>query len=238
MVKSVQAAKDTAEKEAQLQSALKAVIDSGLNGKGWPKLSLRAAAKQYNVSYSTLTARWNGRKTCTESHAEQQKLTPPQEKVLTDWIKVLGKRGIPLSLEAVAERASHIVGEEVSVNWAQGFRTRHPDLKAKWTTSLESCRTECLNHPMMNHYYDELEAIMKEFDIPRENVYNMDEKGIQMGIGKHTMVLVDRDQRGSAYRIENGDRELVTVIETVCADGTVLHPNVIYKGKTRDLAWG
>ncbi|PBK92336.1 hypothetical protein ARMGADRAFT_856322, partial [Armillaria gallica] len=72
-------------------------------------LSLRAAAKQYNVSYSTLTARWNGWKTRTESHAEQQKLTRPQEKVLTDWIKVLGKRGIPLSLEMVAERASHIV---------------------------------------------------------------------------------------------------------------------------------
>ncbi|KAK0439268.1 uncharacterized protein EV420DRAFT_1241725, partial [Desarmillaria tabescens] len=60
---------------------------------------------------------------------------------------------------------------------------------------LESCHTECLNHPMMNHYYDKLETIMKEFDIPQENVYNMDEKGIQMGIGKRTMVLVDCDQR-------------------------------------------
>ncbi|KAK0439985.1 uncharacterized protein EV420DRAFT_1650657 [Desarmillaria tabescens] len=88
MVKSLQAAKEAAEKEAQLQIALKAVIDSGLDGKGWPKLSLQAAAKQYD------------------------------EKVLADWIKVLGKQGIPLSLEAVTEHASHIVGEEVSVNWA------------------------------------------------------------------------------------------------------------------------
>jgi len=45
-------------------------------------------------------------------------------------------------------------------------------------------------------------------------MYNMDEKGIQLGIGKRTLVLVDCDQK-TAQQVKNGSWELVTVIETV-----------------------
>jgi hypothetical protein len=55
----------------------------------------------------------------------------------------------------------------------------------------------------------------------------MDEKGIQLGIGKRVAALIDRDQ-ASVYQIEDGNHELVTIIETVCADGSALH---------RDLEW-
>jgi hypothetical protein len=68
-------------------------------------------------------------------------------------------------------------------------------------------------------------------------MYNMDEKGIQLGIGKRTMVLVDHDQK-SVQQVEDGNCELVTVIETVCSDGTALQPCVIFKVKRRDLEWG
>jgi hypothetical protein len=70
-----------------------------------------------------------------------------------------------------------------------------------------------------------------------QNIYNMDEKGIQMGVGKRSLVLVDRDQK-LVQQLEDGDRELVTVIEAVSADGFALLPSVIFKGKRRDLAWG
>ncbi|KAH7921046.1 CENP-B protein, partial [Leucogyrophana mollusca] len=64
----------------------------------------------------------------------------------------------------------------------------------------------------------------------------MDEKGIQLGIGKRTLVLVDRDQK-TVQHLENGDRELVTIIECVSADGDALRPSIIFKGKRRNLAW-
>lgn len=228
---------DAHESEARLLSALKAVVDSGFNKSGTPVLSLRTAAKQHHVSRSALTRRYNGKGSRAESHASQQKLSPSQEAVLTEWIKVLGRRGIPLTYQAIAEYAAKIVCEPVLVNWARSFKKRHPDLKARWSTGLESCCAQCLNRPLVNEYFDILEEVITEYNIPVENIYNMDEKGIQMGIGKRTMVLVDRDQKGAAYHIEDGNWELVTVIETVCADGTALHPSVIFKGKTRDLEW-
>lgn len=125
----------------------------------------------------------------------------------------------------------------MSVNWSRSFRRRHPDLKARWTTGLEACRAQCLNRGLIAEYYDILEELLATYKIEPHNIYNMDEKGIQLGIGGRTMVLVDRDQKGAVYHIEDGNRELVTIIETICADGSSLHPSVIFKGKTRDLEW-
>ncbi|KAJ7031848.1 DDE superfamily endonuclease-domain-containing protein [Mycena alexandri] len=206
-----------------LKEAVKAVTQSGLTNAGHPKFSLRAAAKHYDVPRSTLQARYNGRLT--------------GELVLKKWIGVMAKRGVPLTLTAVAEYASSILGEDVPVSWARAFRARHPGLKACWTTGLESCCARCLNRALVLEYFDILEELQLEYNFPPENIYNMDEKGIQMGVGVRQMVLVDRDQK-TVYHVEDGNRELVTVIETTCADGTTLPPSVIYKGKTRDLEWG
>ena len=68
-------------------------------------------------------------------------------------------------------------------------------------------------------------------------MYNMDEKGVQLGIGGHVHALVDRDQK-SVNQVEDGDRKLVTIIECVCADGTVIRPSAIFKGACQNLEWG
>lgn len=66
----------------------------------------------------------------------------------------------------------------------------------------------------------------------------MDKKSIQMRVGKRTMVFVDCDQKGAVYHIEEGNCELVTIIETVCADKTALHSSVIFKGASHNFEWG
>jgi len=223
--------------EAQLQVALQAVIASGLDSKGNPNLSLRSAAKQYGTTKSKLTARWNGRRTRAEAHESQQKISSAQEIVLKDWIKAMGIRGIPLTPAAVAEYASIIIDQPVSEAWTRKFRARHKDLKARWTTGLEACRAKALNRTQVSEFYDILRGLITEYGIKMRDIYNMDEKGIQLGVGKHTLVLVDRDQK-TVHQVEDGNRELVTVIECICADGSFLPPSVIYKGKRRDLEWG
>jgi hypothetical protein len=65
----------------------------------------------------------------------------------------------------------------------------------------------------------------------------MDEKGVQLGIGQRTKVLVDRGQK-DVQSVEDGNWELVTVIECVSADGTAICPSVVFQGKRRDLEWG
>ena len=40
------------------------------------------------------------------------------------------------------------------------------------------------NCPTVYKFFDILEELVKEFNIPIKNIYNMDEKGVQLGVGK------------------------------------------------------
>ena len=114
---------------------------------------------------------------------------------------------------------------------------RHPDLKIQWSRSQEKCHANNANPATIRRFYDIYEEVVKEFNIPKENIYNMDEKGIQLGIGKQVVSIIDRDQK-EVYNIEDGNRELVMVIETVCMDGSALAPLVIFKGVQINSEWG
>jgi hypothetical protein len=98
-----------------------------------------------------------------------------------------------------------------------------------------SCRA--LNRTTVEDYFKLLNEVIERYDIHYKNIYNMDEKGIQLGVGVKSRVLVDRDQK-NVQKIENGNRDLVTIMECMCADGTALHPSVVFQGARRDLKWG
>jgi hypothetical protein len=200
-------------------------------------LSLRQAAKDYDVPRSTLTSRFNGMPTRKEAHEREQKLQPAQEKVLVEWIKVMGQRGVPLTPQALIDYASDICDGPVGSSWGKHFMARHPELKVKWTSSLQQCRAQALNPTVVAEYFELLAEVINKYQVPPENIFNMDEKGIQLGVGKRVAAIIDRDQK-TVFQVENGNRELVTIIETLCADGTALHPCVIFQGKRRNLEWG
>lgn len=113
----------------------------------------------------------------------------------------------------------------------------HLDLKMRWSWSLEKCCANNANPATISRFYDIYEEVVKEYNIPTENIYNMDEKGIQLGVGKRVASIIDHDQK-EVYNIEDGNRELVTVIETVCADGNALPPSVIFRGAWINSEWG
>jgi arginine decarboxylase-like protein len=81
------------------------------------------------------------------------------------------------------------------------------------------------------------DELVKEYDILPKNLYNMDEKGVQLGIGVKVAVMVNKDQK-MAYSIEDGNQELVTVIKAICADSSTVHPAVIFQVKRQNAEWG
>ena len=135
-----------------------------------------------------------------------------------------------MTYSSVAQCANAISGKQVGGSWPKQFHKRHPDLKMKKTTGLEKAHAKALNQFAVNEFFNMLTDVMKEFHILPGNLYNMDEKGIQLGIGVRISAMIDRDQQ-TVYSIEDGNRELVTVIKTICADGSVLHPSMIFQGQ-------
>ncbi|TEB14817.1 hypothetical protein FA13DRAFT_1582265, partial [Coprinellus micaceus] len=59
----------------------------------------------------------------------------------------------------------------------------------------EKCRASALNEPTTHHFLDMVDDLCKKYNIKTHHKYNMDEKGVQLGIGGRTAVLVDRDQK-------------------------------------------
>ncbi|KAJ7735333.1 hypothetical protein B0H16DRAFT_1242397, partial [Mycena metata] len=60
---------------------------------------------------------------------------------------------------------------------------------------LEECRARSLNRPTVHDYFELLGDVIRQYDIKPKNIWNMDEKGIQLGVGERVRALVDRDQK-------------------------------------------
>lgn len=111
-------------------------------------------------------------------------------------------------------------------------------IQARWSVTLEQARAQALNRENVASFFELLQEIDELESIPPENIHNTDEKGIQLGIGaSHQRVLVDKDQK-TVQTVTDGNKEMVTIIETISADGTAdIPPYIIFQGKKKQFAW-
>ena len=89
---------------------------------------------------------------------------------------------------------------------------------------------------ILKQAFDILGPLIKRRHIQPHNIYNMDEKGLIMGKSARVKVICVRGRK-SPPLIKEGNRELLTAIETMAADGTVLPPMIIYKGAAQYTSW-
>ncbi|CEL11935.1 hypothetical protein ASPCAL15029 [Aspergillus calidoustus] len=69
-------------------------------------------------------------------------------------------------------------------------------------------------------------------------MYNMDEKGFLIGVlskAKRIFSRRDNETDGSQQRVQDGNREWITTIGCICADGTSLSPGLIYQAASGNL---
>jgi hypothetical protein len=80
-------------------------------------------------------------------------------------------------------------------------------------------------------YFDLLHQKIAEYKVLPENMYNMDEKGFMMGVISRMKRCFDRvlyEKKQNKQSQHDGNREWVTVLATICADGTTLPPGIIF----------
>jgi hypothetical protein len=88
--------------EARVTLALKAIQIN-------KNLSLRAAAKIYNVDHTTLSRRRAGRPTRHDIPANSRKLTDLEEETIVQYILELGARSFPPRLCSVEDMANQLL---------------------------------------------------------------------------------------------------------------------------------
>ena len=107
---------------------------------------------------------------------------------------------------------------------------------------METSRHEADSSDKYRLYFDLLHGEIVEHDIQSENTYNMDEKGFMIGVIGRTKRVLDKVLWGKKQYKQashDGNREWVTVLATICGDGSTLLPGVIFpaKGDAVQASW-
>ena len=203
------------------------------------------AAKAYGVPYHTMHRRCLGKTAPKkEAHKGQLLLSPSQEETLVEWIKYLGATGHPVNRRTICPMVQSMLPPAhkwtISKSWISWFTVCHEDIKLGQGSGLDPKQAQAFNFATVQHHFELLKSHMEEHGIPWENVYNMDEKGIQLGGGwkgtglKFFFAKTDT----SRYKLRSDDLQLVTVIEVVCADGTsTIKPGFVFPGSMKCPEW-
>lgn len=208
------------------------------------KPNISRTAKKYHVDRKNLGYRFkNERQTTTQKHQNQQFLSPPQEQALISYINKLSELGLPPTPAMLRNFASEIAGQTPGKNWSQRFCHRHQDqLLSRYLKPLDSSRKKAESSTEFEHWFTLIGSKIKQYDIQPQNMYNMDEKGFLIGFLSKAKRIFTKDwfeSNNLIGNIQDGSREWITLVATLCADGSSLPPALIYMAKSGDIqdAW-
>jgi hypothetical protein len=129
----------------------------------------------------------------------------------------------------------------VGQNWTHRFTSDHNDrIGAYWSKALDKSRAQAVNPNTRADYFALLNTVTEGMGgddrIPTELNYGVDESGFQKGVGQRERVFGAKGKK-IQHQQRSGDRENITVIVTICADGTSTAPAVIFKGEGFQSSW-
>jgi hypothetical protein len=176
------------------------------------------------VSRTTLGDRFRGKHASRATAYEPRRLlTDEQEKALLDWLDLSAIQGRPYDVPTLRSAVHELSGKTPGKNWCKRFCERHREvLTAAKASGLDPTRGKNFNEPTVRDYFQKITDIEEKFGkIPPTQIWNMDEKGIQLGGGrKHgCKKFFFLKKRRNRYKLRNDNLELVTILECVSAAG-------------------
>lgn len=111
-------------------------------------------------------------------------------------------------------------------------------LDARYLNTIDLARHRADSKSNYEAYFAVVGQRMEEYGMAADNIYSMDEKGFLIGRLQKSQRIFGRElyERGNLTRAgQDGNRELITVVATICADGTRLSPALIYKAVSGNL---
>jgi hypothetical protein len=222
------------EKEGRVQLALNAYNSRQFR-------SLRAAATAYGAKYRTLVYRAKGMTYRPETRPNRHNLTKTEEETIIQYILDLDSRGFSPRLSEVEDMANKILGprtdRRVGKCWAQRFVTRTKELKMAFTRAKDRQREKQEDPEVLNAWFKRVGKTIEKYSVQPEDIHNFDETGFQMGVIGSMKVVTGSERRTKPTLVQPGDREWVTVINSICAAGYAIPPFIVYKGRVHISAW-
>ncbi len=107
---------------------------------------------------------------------------------------------------------------------------------------METGRHKADSSAKYSQYFELLHYKIAEYDVQPENTYNMDEKGFMIGVCGRSKRVFDKllfGRRQYKQSLHDGNREWVTLLAAICADGSHLPPGIIFPaaGRAVQASW-
>ena len=202
--------------EARILLALQALQNN-------PKLSLRRAADTYEVNRMTLRRRQHGIQSRRDTIQKSRRLSNLEEEIIIHFILDLDSRGFPPRLRAVKDMADQLLADRdaspVGTRWAHNFVKRHPDLKTRFFRKYDYQRAKCEDPTIIRNWFQLVGNTIAKYGIRSDDLYNFDETGFLMGMIASGMVITGSERRSKPKSVQPGNREWVTVIRAINAEG-------------------
>ncbi|KAM4058213.1 DDE superfamily endonuclease [Hirsutella rhossiliensis] len=203
--------------EARIQEALRYI-------EHFSGAKVATVAREFGVPRNRLRYRLEGRPPKTGRPATNLKLSRPEEAALCRYIDRLDNINLAVRPEFVTDAANHILHQRsgqadlvIGSRWTSRFLKRHGYFK-KLQKKLHSERQASEDLTRVNQYFQSLHKVIQEKGIPPEDIWNMDETGFRIGVGK--------DQLESA-----------TAIEAISAGGAFIPAFLILSGQMHMTSW-
>ncbi|KAL2885667.1 hypothetical protein HOO65_070129 [Ceratocystis lukuohia] len=133
----------------------------------------------------------------------------------------------------LADRDASRVGKR----WASNFVKRQPDLKARFNRRYDYKRAKCEDLAIIRSWFTLVENTIAKYGIRLTDVYNFDETGFMMGVIASGIVVTGAERRGKAKSLQPGNREWVTVIQAINAEGWAVAPFIVVSGQYHLSSW-
>jgi hypothetical protein len=128
-------------------------------------------------------------------------------------------------------------GKPVGKQWAERFVTRSAELKMAFNRAKDRQRVLREDPETIGAWFKLVEETKAKYGVHDDDIHNFDETGFQMGVIGSMKVVTGAERRTRPNLIQPGDREWVTVVQSICAAGYATPPFIIYKGRVHISAW-
>jgi hypothetical protein len=208
----------------------------------------RQCAAVCAVSYNLLIARLSGRTSRHERKPVNKRLTPQEENAVIAFMLRLDTAGIQGNVRTIETCANTLIKSRITgpletppqplgSKWATRFLDAHKDeISLQRDTIKELDRAAAEDPERLRAWYNDLKGKFTRCAIQPQDLYNYDETGFRIGIGKREMVVTKaRRKRVRVSSAKDSERELVTACECISASGDVIPPMIILKSKSDRL---
>lgn len=208
------------------------------------ELSIHKAALRFNITYSTLQKHVKKNTSKKSLGRFKPVFSEEEENEFVEHIKALDGRFYGLTRKDLCELAyqyaeknkiqhpftNDIAGEQ----WFTNFMKRHPQLSLRQPEPTSIARARGFNKPQVELFFKNLKTVMDKYNIAMDNIYNVDETGIQTSAKKPPRVIsiAGKKQVGSISSAERGT--LITSLFCCSATGKFIPPTLIFPRKKRN----